>query len=528
MSTPITTRRPPESLAIQYGDIEVAEVVPHLSLRTVIETCIRKKRLLMTVFLLCIAVTMAAIYLLPPKYQATMSILVQTARETPPVSSEPDKVVQITPTVTEEQVNSEMELLHSRDLLTEVVDKTQGSSRMSPEEKEKAIRGLGKALVVSVVRNSNVLAVSYTDSSPEKAQKVLQLVADAYLAKHLNLSHPSGTFGFFKGQADQAHKLLTDAQQQLSDLKAREGLTSLDDEKAALFKQINSDDANLTQIQGLIEENAGLAGAAHTEMSDTAQRIPTQVRSVPNQYSVEQLNTMLAQLTNQRIGLLSKFTPNDRFVKEVDDQIANVRKNLAAVEGTAVQENTTDVNPVHQELQQTFAKSRVALKGLEAHKTVVAAEKAQLQDQLSTLEKQTAEYDTLQNQVTEDQRNYDLYAQKRDQAQIDEAMDKERFLNVAIADAPSASMVAIQPRPKLYLTLGLFTAFFLSIGSSLLAEMSRDTFYTPAELERALGLPTLATVPRKGIRPPASRVRTTIPANRASFADAWTREQRNK
>jgi uncharacterized protein involved in exopolysaccharide biosynthesis len=381
--------------------------------------------------------------------------------------------------------------------------------------------------VVSVVRNSNVLAVSYTDSSPEKAQKVLQLVADAYLAKHLNLSHPSGTFGFFKGQADQAHKLLTDAQQQLSDLKAREGLTSLDDEKAALFKQINSDDANLTQLQGLIEENAGLAGAAHTEMSDTAQRIPTQVRSVPNQYSVEQLNTMLAQLTNQRIGLLSKFTPNDRFVKEVDDQIANVRKNLAAVEGTAVQENTTDVNPVHQELQQTFAKSRVALKGLEAHKTVVAAEKAQLQDQLSTLEKQTAEYDTLQNQVTEDQRNYDLYAQKRDQAQIDEAMDKERFLNVAIADAPSASMVAIQPRPKLYLTLGLFTAFFLSVGSSLLAEMSRDTFYTPAELERALGLPTLATVPRKGIRPPASRLRTTIPA-RASFADAWTREQRNK
>jgi hypothetical protein len=94
---------------------------------------------------------------------------------------------------------------------------------MGPEQQEKALRALSRGLVVSVVRNSNVLAVSYTDSSPEKAQKVLQLVADAYLAKHLTLSHPSGTFGFFKGQADQAHKLLTDAQQQLSDLKAREG-----------------------------------------------------------------------------------------------------------------------------------------------------------------------------------------------------------------------------------------------------------------------------------------------------------------
>jgi len=136
------------------------------------------------------------------------------------------------------------------------------------------------------------------------------------------------------------------------------------------------------------------------------------------------------------------------------------------------QEKTTDVNPVSQELEQTWAKSRVNLKGLEAHRDVIAAQKTHLQDQLSKLEKQTADYDALQSQVTEDQRNYDLYAQKRDQAQIDEAMDKERFLNVAIADAPSASMVAIQPRPKLYLALGLLTAVILSVGSSLLAEMS--------------------------------------------------------
>jgi uncharacterized protein involved in exopolysaccharide biosynthesis len=526
LSTPMITRRPVESLTVPYTEMEVSDEAPQLSVRSVIETCIRRKRILLTVFLLCIAATVAAIYLLPPRYEATMTILVQTARETPLVSSEPDRVVQITPSVTEEQVNSEMELLHSRDLLTEVIDKTQGSSRMSPGQKEQALRALSKALVVSVVRNSNVLAVSYTDSSPAKAQAVLHLVGDAYLAKHLTLSHPSGTFGFFKAQADQAHKLLTDAQQQLSDLKAREGLTSLDDEKAALFKQINSDDADLTQLQGMIEENSGLAGAAHTEMSGISSRIPTQVRTVPNQQSIEQLNTMLAQLTNQRIGLLAKFTPNDRFVKEVDEEIANVRKSLEEVEGTAAQEKTTDVNPVSQELEQTWAKSRVNLKGLEAHRAVVAAQKTQLQDQLSTLEKQTADYDALQSTVTEDQRNYDLYAQKRDQAQIDEAMDKQRFLNVAIADPPSASMVAIQPRPKLYLALGLFTALILSVGSSLFVEMSRDTFYTPAELERALGLPTLATVPRKGIRSPASGFRTTLPA-RPSSADAWMRDQRN-
>jgi uncharacterized protein involved in exopolysaccharide biosynthesis len=88
--------------------MELADAIPHLSVRSVIETCVRKKRLLFTVFLFCISATLAAIYLLPPKYAATMSILVQNARETPMVTSEPNKVVQITPSVTEEQVNSEM------------------------------------------------------------------------------------------------------------------------------------------------------------------------------------------------------------------------------------------------------------------------------------------------------------------------------------------------------------------------------------------------------------------------------------
>lgn len=527
MSTPLTPRRAVESLAAPHSEMELADAIPQLSARSVIETCIRKKRLLFTIFLLCMSATFAAIYLLPPKYAATMSILVQNARETPMVTSEPNKVVQITPSVTEEQVNSEMELLHSRDLLTQVLDKLPGSENLDPEQKEKALRALGKSLAVTVVRKSNVLAVSYTDSSPEKAQHVLSLIADAYMAKHLALSHPSGTFEFFKGEADNAHTLLTDTQRKLSQLKASEGLTSLDDEKNAIFKQINSDDAELAGLQGEIQENAGLAGAARTEMSGISSRISTQEKSVPNQYSVEQLNTMLAQLTNRRIGLLAKFQPDDRFVKEVDAEIENVRNNLKAVEGTAAHEKTTDVNPVHQELQQTFAKSRVALKGLEAQRASLAAHKAQLQDQLSTLEKQTADYDTLQNQVTEYQRNYDLYAQKRDQAQIDEAMDKQRFLNVALADEPSASAVAIQPRPKLYLALGLMMAILLSIGTSLMAEMSRDTFYTPAELENALGFPTLATVPRKGIRPPAFRAAASLPGSRVGFHEAWKREQRN-
>ena len=71
------------------------------------------------------------------------------------------------------------------------------------------------------------------------------------------------------------------------------------------------------------------------------------------------------------------------------------------------------------------------------------------------------EFDHLQKRVAEAQRNLDLAIQKRDQAAVDDALDKDRVLNVAFAAKPSASSIPVQPRPFLYLALGLFTALFL-------------------------------------------------------------------
>jgi hypothetical protein len=101
----------------------------------------------------------------------------------------------------------------------------------------------------------------------------------------------------------------------------------------------------------------------------------------------------------------------------------------------------------------------------------------------------------LQKRVMEAQRNLDLALQKRDQAAVDDALDRDRILNIAFAAKPSASSVPVQPRPALYLALGLFVAAFLGIGACVVTELGRNTIHSPAELDAITGLTTLVAVP---------------------------------
>jgi len=125
---------------------------------------------------------------------------------------------------------------------------------------------------------------------------------------------------------------------------------------------------------------------------------------------------------------------------------------------------------------------------------------ADLKQQLASLETVTAQFNNLQSHSDELKQNYELYAQKRDQAQIEDAMDEHKLLNVAVAQEPTISYDPERPKPLLYGALGFVTAMFLGICAVYLAETGRRTIATPRELDVASRYPVLATVPQMSWR----------------------------
>ena len=84
-------------------------------------TLFRRKWLLLGVFFSIVAVTVFLVLFLPNQYQSRMKILVKNARADVVISPERTNATDVRSEVTETQINSEIALLTSKDLLEQVV-----------------------------------------------------------------------------------------------------------------------------------------------------------------------------------------------------------------------------------------------------------------------------------------------------------------------------------------------------------------------------------------------------------------------
>lgn len=206
-----------------------------LSLRDVAAIFFRQRRLWMGSFALIFLATFLWGIILP-SYRAEMKVLVRRGRLDPIVTPTPTQSPLIEDDqVTEEELNSEVELMQDDDILRAVVEDSglMSESRMpwnlagSAEVRiAREVRRLGKRLDVEAVKKSALITVTYDSSSPERAAAVLHSLAAAYLEKHQQVRRPSGQFDFFEQQMIESRKGLQQAEYQLMDFTQAQGVVS--------------------------------------------------------------------------------------------------------------------------------------------------------------------------------------------------------------------------------------------------------------------------------------------------------------
>lgn len=487
-----------------------------VSVRDVVSVLFRHKLLISITFLTVACGTAVATFLMPNEYESSMKILVKNTRSDVPIT--PERTTGATGTyfendVSENQINSEIELLTGEDLLKQVVTEcglySGGSSiseklglktapRTQGAQVEEASRRLAKDLVITPVKKANIIEVKYTSGSPERAATVLRRVQELYLEKHLKLHRPAGTYEFFKSQADQYESQLQSAEKQLSSFQQSMNVVSLTQQKDQTVLKLTEAKSKLLETKAFVREVTDRISQVQRQLQTLQPRIVTQRRALPNQYSAERLNTLIVELKNRRTQLLTKFRPEDRLVREVDQQIQTTRAALEKASGETATEQSTDLNPLRQTLETELARGRVDQAGAEGRHEMLVGQVAQYEAQLSRLEGITAEYESLNRKVKESADNYELYKKKAEEARITDELDQNKITNVSVAEAPIQPQLPIKPNRPMNLVLGVFLGLLLSIGSVFIAEFLRDTVLTPRELEALTGKKVLASLPKNG------------------------------
>src|ERR1035437_2226342 len=218
-----------------------------------------------------------------------MKILVNRQRLDPMVSSESTLQQPLQPPpVTDEEINSEVELLQSADLLREVVlanglqdrEKTTPSALLLSRGQNdwyvaKAAERLSKKLDIDVVTRTNVIKVSYKSSDPQIAYGVLKKLADLYMQKHIAVQRPTGAYEFFAKETDKYRQSLADSEQRLANFGKQQGIVAPDIERTDMAQQVVNSIASLHQAQQAIAADEQRIQADESQLKVTPARSST-------------------------------------------------------------------------------------------------------------------------------------------------------------------------------------------------------------------------------------------------------------
>lgn len=489
------------------------------TLRDIATPIFRRPRLVLLTFLLLAGGTILGVLLSPKDYESKMKILVKRERVDTAVTPGRDAVMSNPGSVTEEELNSEVELLKSRDLLEKVVVECglegtlnshfwnallpssatdeNGGGQGSDKKISLAVQALENKLTIEPLKKTNLIQITYDSPDPQLAARVLRTLGSLYLEKTVEVHRPPGAFEFFQSESQHYDQQLQAADAQLAKFDHDKGVADPQLEKQIALQKLAEFEATLSSTEVSIKETEKRTRVVEDQLATTPEQTVSQVRSSENPYLMQQLKTTLLDLELKRTALLEKFEPSYRPVQEVQKQIEETIATINKAHNSPDREETTDRNPSYEWLRSELTKSNAELASLHARAAETESVIRQYRARLGVIDVNGAQQENLLREVKEAEGNDLLYKQKREEARIGDALDRQRIVNVAIAEAATVPALPAHPHWALTLLAGLLLACLVSPGVAFVADFLDPSLRTPDDVRDVLEIPVLAALPKE-------------------------------
>ena len=450
--------------------------------------------------------TLAVVYALAgTMYRAHVKVLVRRGRSDPPAAAQANAPPDFSRVeVTEEELNSEVELLKDDDVLRRVVRQNDLATHdwlrwFRPHEAEaarveRAAKKLAGQLKVEPVKKTSLIAVSYDSPDPQVSAQVLQSLARVYLEKHMEVHRPGGELHFFDQQTGESRRQLEEAQRKLVDFTAQHQVVMAAQQRDLVLQRLDSVEASYQQTQVEMSETAHRVRELGAQMTKLPERTITQVRSADNPELLRALKGSLLDLELKKTQLLTKFEPSHRLVQEVEQQILQAKAAIAAEELHPLRDETTDRGANYEWAKAELQKAQVQMKGLEARVATTRTHLADYRNLARRLGEDAITQGDLASSEKAAEENYLLYAKKREEARMGDALDQGGIVNVAIAEQPVVPALPVWPAGTVVL-IGFVAALTSGTGAAFAADYMDPALRTPEEVLAYLDIPVLASLP---------------------------------
>ena len=483
--------------------------IPQTSLRDLALVVFRRKWSVLAVFIVTILSALVYLFLIKDDlYELEAKVLVKIGREQAP----PTTLVGERPIVMgyrHHDVNSEVDILKSTDLLAKVVDELHLDVPSPPEppppgifqrikyetrrvsrwfkdglnellirvgmrerlsDRELAILGLQKRLRVEPVRDSNVLAIYLLVPIRQGSQIILNKLLDYYLDFRRTVYQDPTAVGFFTKQSDEERAKLNKAEENLQAFETQWQIQDLPQQIDVLINEINLARMKLTEAEISYKEAASkvdrLNQPGTNADSDYGLAGAFEERTFP-----ENLLQQLTQLRLARIEMLLREP-------ETGERVKNNQQQSDLVMG--VMQST--LRSILAEKKAIYEDRLKVVEGLEKR--------------LNELHSRRTHWNDLKREIKTLEDAFLLYERKLQESRANLALEEQKASNIVVLQHASDPLIASGLRKQTFLLIAMAMAFFAAIGWAAIAEFFDHRVYSAEHLTAHLSAPVLAVVPR--------------------------------
>ncbi len=491
----------------------------------------RKKWKVLVPTIVVALITLAVVQIITPRYSSEARVFLEDRAN---VYLRPDADKTITdPAIDEEAVTSQAQIILSRDLAREVIQKLKLGDRpefdptlggISPIRAVLGLLGLAKdplnmtheervlqayydRLTVSPIEKSRIINIDFLSSDPVLAAQVANAVADGYLVRQREVKEEQAKAAgqWLASQIESMRKNVEQAEAKVEDFRA----------KANLLIGINNTTLSAQQLGDL---NGALA-AARTQKADAetkAKMIRDMLRSGQPIDSSDILNSeLIRRLAEQRVTLRAQLAEQSATLLNGHPRIIELRAQIADLDNQIRVEAAT--------LARSF-ENDAKLAG--ARLNSLTASLDQLKSQAASTNGQDVQLRALQRDAKSQRDLLESYLAKYREATSHETVGSTPA-DARVVSRATVSNVPAYPKKLPTLLIATFATLMLSSGLIVTKEiMGAPVNAVPVRADQTTVLPDgsapkLATAMSEPPRPPAAAGLAASAI--ANFADSLRR-----
>jgi succinoglycan biosynthesis transport protein ExoP len=444
-----------------------------------------RRWLVFGVLISTVAAGLAITFLLPPRYVATVSLVVDT-KGTDPVTGA------LTPaSLLPTYVATQVDVIASHNVALKVVDKLKLAQLIEVREQFHAATGgagsvrdwladqLLRQIDVRPSRESSVININYAASNPLSAAQLANAFADAYIQASLELKVDPARrqTGWFEGQVSELRTSLEKSQEKLSAYQQASGILGSEADR------LDVENARLAELSSQLV-------AAQRAMYEAETR-KKQMSAAASRQRVDELpdvmgNALVQSLKAERVRAEGRLAEIGGRYDKNHPQYLSAEAELESLKSKLDAELNTAKGSIVQTAQIARRQVSELQQALDRQKARVL-ELSQQRDKLSVL---TREVESARSA-------YDSSMQRHTQVRLESRLDQT---DIAVLNAAIPPLVPTFPKIPLNIVLSVFIGLMLGAGAAVLLEMMNRRIRSRDDLSYAAEVPVLAEIARISTR----------------------------